>query len=119
NIDYLSQERLKKIITGEEISSRFYPLIYDKKCNKPEIDLRSLEFYKETLKKKVIYKNLSKEEKTFYHIGVRDLFFAANYDRLQTEESKMLKKLIQIIDLESNIEDHIFITPKGYRITPY
>ena len=69
-----------------------------------------------------MYKNLSYNEKSFFYIGVRDLFIAScRYNLLNGEEIELLNKLINMIDINTdrNNEDNFIINVNNSRITPY
>ena len=59
---------IKSAIHGKIISSLIFPLIFDKKCNCPEIDCRSIEFFYEVMNNNKLYYDLSSDLKLFFHI---------------------------------------------------
>jgi hypothetical protein len=113
----LSDQTKKAIIEGKLISNSLYPLIYDSKCNTPSIDVRSIQFYKEAIENPEIYKNLDAELKAYFHLGIRDLFYAANEGILQDVE--LVKAVIELIDIDDENGSHISIAPNSYKLTPY
>ena len=75
-----------------------YPLIYEKKSDKKESSLRSLEFYREVEKDPKLYTNLPKEDKIWFLIGLRDLFVATCKDILDKAERDLLLKMVDLVD---------------------
>ena len=91
---------LQNVFEGNLISSTIYPLIYETKSHQKQTSLRSLEFYREVEKDNKIYSLLSGEEKNYFLIGIRDLFIASCRNMLTDEEKELLKKMVNLVDLE-------------------
>lgn len=109
--DYLMQSN---VFNGKIISNFIYPLIYENECDVPEINYRSLDFYNKVLNDPTLYTKLSSYYKTYFAVGIRDLFVASDMNILTDNEKKILKEIINIID-----EDIIICTINGLNVTPY
>ena len=111
---------LQNVFEGNIISSDIHPLVFDSKSSSSKgISFRSLDFYREVDHNNTLYQSLSTEEKTYFLIGVRDLFLASCNKMLSAQETDLLKRIVQIIDPYDDDQDIVAKQILNMKVTPY
>jgi len=108
---------LQNVFEGKIISPLVYPLIFKHKSLQKEITLRSLPFYRQVENDPSIYQNLSTDEKSYFLIGLRDLFIAGCRNLLSQGEKETLRKMVDLVD--PNDENIVYKTISNIDIAPY
>ena len=110
---------LQNVFEGNIISSDIHPLVFDSKSSSSKgISFRSLDFYREVDHNNTLYQSLSTEEKTYFPIGVRDLFLASCNKMLSAQETDLLKRIVQIIDPYDDDQDIVAKQILNMKVTP-
>lgn len=104
----------KNVISGNIITNKVYPLIFNKQTNSKLINYRNIEFYSQ-INNSNTYLNLSADDKIQYGVGLRDLYYAFTKKILDCAESKMLFNVIENTLCE---EPFIFIFNMGVHFFP-
>jgi len=108
---------LQNVFEGKIISPLVYPLVFEHKSPQKEVSVRSLQFYKEVQNDASLYTSLSAHEKSYFLIGLRDLFIAACRDILNQDEKEILRKMVDLVD--PNDSSIIYKTINNLEVAPY
>jgi len=108
---------LQNVFEGKIISPLVYPLVFEHKSPQREISVRSLSYYKEAQNNASLYTSLSSHEKSYFLIGLRDLFIAACRNILNQDEKEILLKVVELID--PNDKNIVYKTINNLEVAPY